>query len=274
MSIRIRNLLFVGVITALAVACSEEPQSEGNDKASSAAGNNEWMADELLKQMQALREENAQMRKKLAEISERLDELDKQAPADEAGEKQDPEPDKTLHFEPEHALGAESAQVAIIEFTDYQCPYCGKHHSRAFPEIREKLIDTGKVRYSVRHFPLSFHGKAEGAAVAATCAQRQGHFWEMHQALFKNQGQLGEDFYEKQSTEMGLETDQFQRCLADPSARDAVNSDLLYGQKVGVSGTPRFYVGRIEGGRVKAFQEISGAQSYGVFKAAVSRLLN
>ncbi len=84
-------------------------------------------------------------------------------------------------------LGDPGAPVTIIEFSDFQCPFCQKFHSETFPQIKKTYIDTGKVRFVYRDFPLSFHPGAQPAAEAAECAHAQGKFWEMHEALFSEQ---------------------------------------------------------------------------------------
>ena len=85
-------------------------------------------------------------------------------------------------------LGDDSATVTVIEFTDYQCPFCSRHFEQTFGQIKKNYIDTGKVKYVVRDFPLSFHSNAHKAAEAAECAGEQGKYWEMHEKLFKEQG--------------------------------------------------------------------------------------
>jgi protein-disulfide isomerase len=88
-----------------------------------------------------------------------------------------------------HVQGASSAPVTIVEYSDFQCPYCARYSTETYPEIKAQYIDTGKVRYMFRHFPLSFHSEAELAAQAAECAGEQGKFWEMHDTLFANQSE-------------------------------------------------------------------------------------
>ena len=86
-------------------------------------------------------------------------------------------------------LGDANAKVTVIEFTDFQCPFCGRHFEQTFGQIKENYVDSGKVKYVLRDFPLSFHPHAEEAAEAAECANDQGKFWEMHDELFSNQAE-------------------------------------------------------------------------------------
>ena len=87
-------------------------------------------------------------------------------------------------------LGDEDAPVTIIEFTDFQCPFCGRHHDQTFPQIKSQYIDTGKGKYVYRDFPLSFHPQAQSAAEAYECANEQGKSWEYHGLILNNQGRL------------------------------------------------------------------------------------
>ncbi len=92
-------------------------------------------------------------------------------------------------------LGDKNAKVTIIEFSDYECPFCGRHYQQTYPQIKKNYIDTGKVKMSFKDFPLSFHQSAQKAAEAARCAGDQGKYWEMHDKLYSNQESLGVDNY-------------------------------------------------------------------------------
>src|SRR5690606_19222030 len=93
-------------------------------------------------------------------------------------------------------LGSQQAKVAIVEFTDYQCPYCAQYHSETFENLKKEYIDTGKVQYVLRDFPLDFHAYAKGAAIAANCAGEQDAYWQMNHQLFSNQSELGDGLYQ------------------------------------------------------------------------------
>jgi protein-disulfide isomerase len=143
---------------------------------------------------------------------------------------------------PEHTptFGPEDAKVTIVEFSDFECPYC----ARAVPaidEIKEKYGD--KVRVAFRHFPLSFHKQARPAAEYAQCASEQDKFWEMHDAIFENQGQLaGETALADAAKKAGLDEEALSACLSSGRAGQAIDMDLGTGQKVGVEGTPSFFI--------------------------------
>ena len=154
-------------------------------------------------------------------------------------------------------LGNEDALVTIVEFSDFQCPFCKKANDEALSLVKENYVKTGKVKLVFRDFPLEFHPEAEVAALAAECADEQGKFWEYHDVLFANQDSLGDANYKVWAEELGLDTEQFNDCYKSLKYLDEVRSDLVDGQKYGVSGTPAFFVdGRL----------ISGAQPYSVFK--------
>ena len=171
-----------------------------------------------------------------------------------------------------HRIGDIQASYAIIEFSDYQCPYCARHANNVFPQIKKELIDTGKVKYALYDYPLGFHGEAKGASVAVRCAGEQDRYWEMHTELFTNQRKLSNDFYEETARAFALDSQAFSTCLADPAMSMAVDRDIAYGKSLGVTGTPKFFVGRVQGDEITDVIVISGAQSFAAFSGAIERL--
>lgn len=168
--------------------------------------------------------------------------------------------------------GSPEAKLAIIEFTDYECPFCARHARETFPRIKSELIETGLVRYGVRDFPIPSHANARDAAIAARCAGRQGRYWDMHAALFEHRKNLGDGLYRRLGGELGLDSAAFASCLVDPSVGAAVDADLAYGRGIGVTGTPKFFVGRLEGQTLVDVVLIPGAMPYAAFADAVSQL--
>jgi len=156
--------------------------------------------------------------------------------------------------------GPESAPVTIVEFSDFQCPFC----SRAKGTVDEVVKQYGdKVRLVFRHFPLSFHADAPKAAEAAACADDQKKFWEYHDKLFANQGALKVDDLKKHAAELGLDTARFNECLDSGKKAELVKKDTAAGEKVGVSGTPAFFInGVVLSGAVPAeeFKSIIDAE--------------
>lgn len=137
--------------------------------------------------------------------------------------------------------GPESAPVTIVEFSDFQCPFCAKG-ATVVEEIKQKYGD--KVRVAFKNFPLPFHNQARGASMAALCAhdQEEKKFWEMHDKLFANQEKLMESDLEGYAKEIGLNMDSFKECVATEKFAQQIDQDIDEGQKAGVKSTPTFYV--------------------------------
>jgi protein-disulfide isomerase len=153
--------------------------------------------------------------------------------------------------------GGTKAPVTIIEFSDYQCPYC----KRGEDSINKVMTAYGdKVRLVYRDYPLPMHPNARPASEAAACANAQGKFWEFHTKLFENQSALGEDKFKEYAKDLGLDSAKFDECLAKKPFKDAIDKDIADGNKVGVNGTPAFFVN----GRM-----LSGAQPFEKFKEII-----
>lgn len=147
------------------------------------------------------------------------------------------------------ALGSPSAPVVLVEFSDFQCPFCRRLWRESLPQIKEKYIKTGQVRFVYRDFPLSIHPGAEPAALAAECGEDQGKFWEMHDKIFAEQDKLGQGTVEFSATDLkrwaretGLNGAEFDNCLDRAKHKDEVSKDFSDGSALGVSGTPHVFV--------------------------------
>ena len=148
------------------------------------------------------------------------------------------------------ALGSPNAPVVLVEFSDFQCPFCRKFWSDSLPQIKEKYIKTGKVRFVYRDFPLSnIHPGAEPAAQAAECAEDQGKFWEMHDKIFGEQEKLGQGTInfeigdiKRWAREIGLDGAALDTCLDSEKYKAEVAKDYSDGASLGVSGTPHVFV--------------------------------
>jgi protein-disulfide isomerase len=157
--------------------------------------------------------------------------------------------------------GSKSAKITIVEWADFQCPFC----VRVNPTLEKVTEEYGdKVRFSFKHLPLSMHSKARAAHQAAEAAHRQGKFWEMHDQIFAKPKDLSEETYLRYANEIGLDIDQYKKDFSSSSVRKKVDADLAEARKLGVSGTPSFFIN----GRF-----LSGAQPYGAFARVIDEEL-
>jgi protein-disulfide isomerase len=155
------------------------------------------------------------------------------------------------------AKGPDGAKVTIVEFSDFQCPFC----SRAIGTVDQVMEQyAGKVRLVFRQFPLDFHEKAPKAAQAGLCANEQGKFWEMHDAMFKDQSKIDVDGLKATAVALGMDAAKFNDCLDSGKMKKAVDEDIEAGKKVGVNGTPAFFING---------SMLSGAQPLEAFKEVI-----
>ena len=169
-------------------------------------------------------------------------------------------------------LGADDAPVTLVEFTDYQCPYCSRFFTATLPGIKEKYIDTGKVRLVIKDLPLAMHARARPAAVAAHCAGDQDQFWAMHDILFENNRQLQDEHLAQYAQDIGLDTDVFQECLASKRHDTMIAADVAEASRQGITGTPTFIVGRTTDDVVEGIKLV-GAQPIETFRTNIDALL-
>jgi len=173
--------------------------------------------------------------------------------------------------------GDKDAKLVLMEFSDYQCPFCARHFRETFPQIEKDYINTGKLRYVFRDFPIeSIHREAFKAHEAANCAGEQGKYWEMHDRLFQNQNQLGAAELPKHAEAIGLDLSAFQQCLNSGKQAGEIRKELEEGQKAGVNGTPTFFLGfqEADGKTIKVLRTILGAQPHPQFNEAIEGALN
>jgi protein-disulfide isomerase len=165
--------------------------------------------------------------------------------------------------------GNDKAKVTIVEFADFRCPFCEKFYTDVKPQIIKEYVDTGKVKLYYRQYP--FLGPASiVAADAAECANEQGKFWDYYDYLFKNQpdesdtSMYNTDTLTQAATTLSLNGDQFRQCLDSKKYDAQAQADLADGQKVGVQGTPTFYINGTQ---------LVGAQPYSAFKTVIDQAL-
>jgi len=176
-----------------------------------------------------------------------------------------PTPEKVVvGIDDDSVKGSEDAPVTIIEFSDYECPFCERFYVQTLPQLQKNYIDTGKVKFVFRDFPLSFHLNATKAAVAAECAGEQTKYWEYHDTLFQHQNALDNKSLKQYAINLGLDTASFNQCLDSGAMLEEIQKDLQEGKKLGISGTPTFFINGIR---------VVGAQPYEAFKQVIEREL-
>jgi protein-disulfide isomerase len=164
--------------------------------------------------------------------------------------------------------GESGATVTIIEYSDYQCPYCVRFHEQVYPQIIEQYVKTGKVKFSFKHFPF-LSNESRLAAVAAECAANQGHFWEYHKVLFTERSTAGQLPAEKSrlielASTLKLDQAAFSACVNEDQTTSQVEADAAEGTRLGVRGTPSFLIND---------KLLVGAQPIGAFQKAIDEAL-
>lgn len=172
-----------------------------------------------------------------------------------------------------YVLGRPDAPITMVEFTDLQCPFCRQYVATTFAELKKNWIDTGKLRYVSRDFPLDIHPQAMNAARAARCAGEQGHFWDMRLTLMRNGNQLSPDFITRAAGDMKLDMKAFADCSASGKYDADILAEQSEGARLGVNGTPTFLIGRTAGDAVEG-PMIVGALPYGYFDTRLKQLLD
>lgn len=161
--------------------------------------------------------------------------------------------------------GDEDAPVTIIEFSDFQCPFCARFYSETLPQLQSQYVDTGKVKLVFRDFPLtSIHPQAQKAHEASECADEQDKFWEYHDILFENQGSLDVASLKSYAADLRLDTNKFNTCLDSGKYAGEIRKDTADGAQAGVTGTPSFFVNG---------QQLVGAQPFSAFQQAIEAAL-
>lgn len=178
-------------------------------------------------------------------------------------------------------LGDKNAKVTIIEFSDYECPFCKRHFDETLPQLVKEYVDKGLVKIVFRDLPLSFHDPmATTEAIAANCAREQGDdstYFKYHHEIFKRTKSNGNglaltDLY-KISDDLKLNTTKLKTCIDDPKQKDEVQKDLSDASSVGASGTPAFFIGKSADDGIIEAPLTSGAQPFSVFKTIIDELL-
>lgn len=185
---------------------------------------------------------------------------------------------QTLDFGDSFTTGSPNAPVTVLEFSDFQCPFCRSFARTIQPTLRRELVATGKVRWVFKNFALEeIHPDASAAAVAAACGGEQGHFWEMHDLLFGVNllpfvvEPLSADTFLRAASNLNLSMAGFERCLKQGDADERVRSDREAAEQIGIQGTPTFLLGITVGAsRVEVADVIPGSLSAVDFRNAVN----
>jgi len=187
------------------------------------------------------------------------------------GAGQVPQEVRDVSVDDDVVMGNKNAKVTIIEFSDYQCPFCRTFWKDTLSQIKKEYIDTGKVKFVYRDYPLSFHPMAQSSAQAAECAEEQGRYWEIHDKIFGEQEKKGQgtvsytlDELKRWASEIGLDVSKFNQCLDSGKYKAEVEKDFADGTAAGVSGTPSTFIN----GRL-----VVGAQPFSAFKAIIEEEL-
>lgn len=164
--------------------------------------------------------------------------------------------------------------AVMVEFTDFQCPFCGVYARDTFPELKRDYVSSGKLKYVIKHLPLPMHPFAPTAARASYCAEKQDRLWDMHHELFTHQEALSDQDLLTYATKLGLNQELFSSCLSDKTTAAAVDADVAEAKRLRVNSTPTFFVGSLQdNGTVRLLRQVNGAQAYRVFQATLDDVL-
>ena len=224
----------------------------------------------LKQEVEALQKGQAQMQKGIDDILKTLEPLRRREEAAEFKPQ-----DMSVADAP--YIGKKDAPVTVVEFLDYQCPFCRKYHETVEPQITKDYVSTGKVKYAIRQLPLtSLHPASVECSQAVLCAGDQGKYWEMAGDVIKNPKNVAPADLSGYAKGLGLETASFDKCLSSGKYKERVEAEGAMGEKLGLSGTPSFVVGLTDSSdpsKLKATEVIRGAQPYAQFKQTIDGLL-
>jgi protein-disulfide isomerase len=227
----------------------------------------------LKRDVQTLRENQAEIEKQVKEIR---DLVQAQGAVAAAPEPLQPK-DIVLSIDDDPLKGNRNAPMVLIEFGDFQCPFCARYFRETLPQIEENYIKTGKLKYVFRDFPITgAHKDALKAAEAMGCALDQNKFWELHDRLFVNQTTLEPSNLVQHAQAIGLDVSKFKQCLESEKYLEEIRKDFADGRTAGVFSTPTFFLGRTEpkSSKVTVLAVITGAKPYDTFKAAIDSALS
>lgn len=239
------------VIGCIAVVPNAQPQSTGGDA-------------QLRKEVETLRNDVTSLRSEVDQLKATLRDLTS---------RQNP----IFDISAAPSMGNPKANVVLIEFSDYQCPFCMEYFSNTYRKVIDEFVKTGKIRYVIRDFPgESIHPNALKAAEAVRCATEQGKFWEMHDGLFTNQRNLATTGITDSAKAAGLNLAAFQTCFESGKHTAGIRKDEEETVQLGVKGTPAFFLGTPDPAnpaKVKLVNALIGAQPLENFEKVINGLL-
>jgi len=183
----------------------------------------------------------------------------------------------TISIDDEPVKGNPDAPVTVVEFSDFQCPFCSRFFEQTLPLIEKNYIDTGKIKFVYKDLPLdNLHPNARSAHIAAECADEEGKFWEYHDVLFQKQAvwqRLASSDLDitlsQFAVDLGMQAASFESCMESQDIADEVNQDTLEAARYGTTGTPTFFIGTEKDGFIK----MVGAQPFAAFQRAIDEQL-
>lgn len=252
----IQRLLIVAtiIIALIGIAFPQTrplPTSSNNEGA--AQGMTSAQADAILNELRSIR--------KLLEIDHRM------APTARA------KTELRFKIDPSWpSMGREDAPLTLVEFNDYQCPFCKRFYDESFAALKKEFIDSGLVKFVVRDFPLSAHPDAALAAEASRCAGDQGKYWELHSLLMNHKGKIGAPSFIEYGEKIQLKLLEFESCLQGHKHKAEVQEAALQAQALTVSGTPSFVLAKTKKDEIVG-EILTGALPFGVLEAAIKKEL-
>lgn len=240
-----------------------------------------WAQEEMEKDatIESLREEilqlkagQAAMRRQLAEIKSLVQQGGN---ARQAAAREPELPDVTIDLADFPVMGQADAPITVVEFSDFQCPYCARHVTDTLPKLKEEFVATGKIRYAAGDFPLPSHAQAFKGSVAAHCAGEQDMYWEMAHKIFEHYREFNEENLPDYAAEVGLDAAKFEECFASGRHDDEINKRKAAGSSASVTGTPMFLLGYTDedGTEFKPVDAIRGAHPFPEFERKIEELL-
>ena len=261
------NAIIIGAIIAITIAAFSCGYVVGNSSPQANSGNS--VNSDLDKRLASLEEELATVKETSKNSPTPLQQTQPAEPVTTL---------KSISFEDEPMKGDPNAPITIVEFSDFQCPFCGRWYANTLSDVEKNYIDTGLVKFVYRDFPLtSIHSYAFDAHVAAECADEQNKFLEYHNMLFEKQSEwtkvVKSDLPSKlieYASLIKLNTTDFETCLSSQKIADEINTDSSQARSYGATGTPTFFIGNEGEGYVK----LSGAQSFASFQKIIDEKLS